>query len=409
MRDPQRVSRARILLFRVFAGLLIVGAIVHVGTLVPRALEVAASLPAGAWIFTSAYAASAITALAACALAIFVLWRASHRPDGRALTLFLGFLAVFWGSILRFLEIETATDTLSIQLNYSGEWVSQSAIAAWLLAVSAFLRFSALFPRPLVDRLPPPRRLRFLRTLRNALLGPWTIWIVAVIAIVLVRYAPGLVARALGVDSLERATEVQALLISVNVGTMLVAYLLIPAIIMVMGVRNLRASYRLSTPDERRRMLWVVTGFSSAGWLIVLAVAGVVAVGALDVPERLAVIIPVLFVLAPLVLVLGAALGVLYHGAIDSALALQRSTIFGILGALGIFLFAGVENALSALVERGLALPGFLGPMLAGGIVAAILIPVQRKMSAAIARRTTSEKNPVPAPPQADTPAPPAS
>lgn len=408
MRDPQHVNRTGIFLFRVIAGVLIVGAIVHVGTLVPRAFEVVASLPAGTWLFTGAYAASAITALAACALAVILLWRAAHKPDGRALTLFLGFLAVFWGSILRFLEIDAGGDTVSIQLNYSGEWVSQSAIAAWLLAVSAFLRFSALFPRPLMERLPPPRRFRFLRAIRISLLRPWTIWIVALIAIVLVRYAPGIVAGALGVDSLERATEVQALLLTVNVGTMLVAYILIPAIIMVLGVRNLRTSYRLSTPDDRRRMLWVVAGFSSAGWLIVLAVAAVVAVGALDVPERLAVIVPVLFVLAPLVLVLGAALGVLYHGAIDSALALQRSTIFGILGAIGIFLFAGVENALSALVERGLALPGFLGPMLAGGIVAAILIPVQRKVSAAIARRTTSD-NPVPAPTQAETPAPPGS
>lgn len=397
--DRQRVNRLGILLFRVFAGVLVVGAILHVATLVPRVLDVAATLPAGAWIFTGAYAACAITALAACALAVLLLWKASYKPDGRALTLFLGFLAVFWGSVFRFLEVTAGPTDVSVNLNYGGQWVSQTALAAWLLAVAAFLRFSALFPRPLTaDRLPPAKRFRFLRQVRTVLLQPLAIWGVALGAILLAQFAPGLVARRLGVNSAERAAEVQNVLLSVNLGTILLAYGLIPAIAIVLGVRNLHASYRLSSPPERRRMLWVVMGFSSASWLIVLAVASVVMLGAMDIPERLAVVVPVLFVLAPLVLVLGSALGVLYHGAIDPGLALQRSTIYGILGAVGIMIFAAVENALSALVERGLALPGFLGPALAGAIAAAVLIPVQRKLSAAIARKALADKNPAPAP-----------
>jgi hypothetical protein len=392
------VKRIAIPLFRAFAGVLVVGAILHVGSLLSSVLEVAATLPAGAWLFTGSYAACAFTALAACGLAVLLLWKASHKADGRALTLFLGFLAVFWGSFFRFLDVTATADDVAINLNYTGQWVNQSAVAAWLLAVAAFVRFSAIFPRPLTpDRLPPPGRLRSLRRLRIALLGPYTIWIVASVTILLASFTPSAVARYLDVDSIERAVQVQSVLLAVNLGTVLVAYILIPAIAIVLGVRNLRASYRMSSGDEKRRMLWVVMGFTTAGWLILLALAGVILIGALDMPERLAVIVPVLVVLGPLVIVLGCALGVLYHGAIDPRLALRRSTIYGILGALGIVVFAGVENLLSALVERGLALPGFLGPLVAGGIAAAVLIPVQKKMKAAFARRTSDHENAVPA------------
>jgi hypothetical protein len=390
------VNRLATILFRSFAGVLVLGAILHVGTLLPRVREVAASLPTGAWIFAGAYAASAITALAACGLAVLLLWKASHKADGRALTLFLGFLAVFWGSLFRFLEVNAGPTDVAINLNYGSQWFSQAAIASWLLAVASFLRFSALFPRPLTaDRLTPARRFHFFRRARLAMLRPVPVWLVTGGAILVAQYAPRIVVRLLGVTSAERAAEVQGVLAAVNVTTVAVTYLLIPAVAIVVGVRNLHASYRLSSGEERRRMLWVVVGFSAASWLIVLALGSVILLGTLDIPEMLAIVVPVLFMLAPLMLVLGSALGVLYHGAIDPALAVRRSTVYGVLGAIGIVIFAGVENALSALVEGGLALPGFIGPMIAGGIVAAVLIPVQRRMSAAIARRSEAEHNAV--------------
>ncbi len=376
-------------LFRAFAGVLVLGAIVHVGTLLPRVRDIATGLPAGAWIFSGAYAACALTALAACGLALLLLWKASHKADGRALTLFLGFLAVFWGSLFRFIEVDAAPDEVSVNLNYGSQWVSQTAIAAWLFATAAFLRFSALFPRPLTaDRLRPAKRFHFLRRLRVALLRPWPVWTGTIVAYVIVQYAPSLVARLLGADGAQRLAETQSVMGTVYLSMVAVGYLVIPAIAIVLGVRNLRASYRRAPDDERRRMLWVVMGFSVAAWLIVLAIGSVILLGRLDTPQILSIITPVLFVLAPLMLVIGSALGVLYHGAIDPALAVRRSTLYGVAGVVGIVIFAGIENALSALVERGLALPGFVGPLIAGGIVAAVLIPVQRRMSAAFARRT---------------------
>jgi hypothetical protein len=115
------VKRIAIPLFRAFAGVLVVGAILHVGSLLSSVLEVAATLPAGAWLFTGSYAACAFTALAACGLAVLLLWKASHKADGRALTLFLGFLAVFWGSFFRFLDVTATADDVAINLNYTGQ------------------------------------------------------------------------------------------------------------------------------------------------------------------------------------------------------------------------------------------------------------------------------------------------
>lgn len=173
----------------------------------------------------------------------------------------------------------------------------------------------------------------------------------------------------------------------VYVATAAVVYVLVPFAVVAIGVHNLRTSYRLASRGNRRRMLWVTTGFSLATWLILAALGGAVLVGTLDLPEVTAIGLVILIVLAPLLLVLGSAMGVLYAGAIDPALALRRSTIYGSLGALGIVAFAGLENALSTLVESRLGFPSFIGPLVAGAIVAAVLIPIQRRVSGAVARR----------------------
>lgn len=48
-------------------------------------------------------------------------------------------------------------------------------------------------------------------------------------------------------------------------------YVLLPLTAIGIGVHNLRTSCRLASLEERRRMLWVTTGFSLATWLIVAA------------------------------------------------------------------------------------------------------------------------------------------
>lgn len=362
-----------------FAGVLIVAAVVHVATLWPRVEELAQVLPRHSWLLVAGYGLSALTALTACALAGLLLWKASDRPDGRALTLFLGFLAVFWGSVFRFMQVSAGGDAINVEVSYGSGWLSQSALGSFLLASAAFLRFSGVFPRPLEGRLGPPRLGRFrvgrwLRRVRVAFLSPWAVWGSAVLVYLVQRFAPA----ALDWLSDPGATSPEAVPTAALLG-FLIAILLLAGyavLAMAMGARNLRDGYRLAGPEERRRVLWVVAGFSGAWWLV-LAAVGLIAVSAamgegLDV---LGVAAPIALVFAPLVAVIGAAIGVLYAGAIDPALALERSTVYGALGVTGIISFTALENALSELVEQWVRLPGFVGTMVAGGVVAAVLVP----------------------------------
>jgi hypothetical protein len=157
-----------------------------------------------------------------------------------------------------------------------------------------------------------------------------------------------------------------------------------------LAARNLGTNYRLAVGEERRRVQWVFAGFATAWWLV-LAGAGLVVVSALlgsagtgegavavwD-PAMLAVALPLALFLAPLLVVVGAAIGILYAGAIDPALALEKSTIYGILGVLGLVTFAALESVLSELLEGWVPLPGLVGPATAGAVVALALVPVRK-------------------------------
>lgn len=378
-------SMVNSLRFRIPAGVLIAVALVHVGTLIPRVVDLAANVPlAAAWI-VGGYALSALTALTACVLAAFLLWKASDRPAARMLILFLTFLAIFWGSLFRFVELTNDGDSLSVGLTYGSNWISQSALAAFVLCVMSFVRFTALFPRPLTaDRLPPAR-LGWLRRIRETTLRAVPVWGAAVVIWTVIRVVPELIGRSLDPDAM--AAGGAMVLVRANLLLMLIGYVVVPLAAAVVGIMNLRTSYRLADAGERRRMTWVMVGFSAATWLI-LAAAGVgVVAGAFDIPERVALAIPVLFGLAPLLVVLGSVVGVLYGGAIDPALALQRSTVYGVLAALAVVAFAGLENGLSALIEQRLGLPGFTGSVVAGAIVALALIPVRRPLKRFVTSR----------------------
>jgi len=383
---------ARVWLFRTLAGALVLGAVVHVSTLLPRVLDLAEALPSRAWLPVAGYAVSALTALLACALAALLMWKAPNRADARALTLFMAFLAIFWGSLFRFLHIDGSGTEVSVQLSYGGGWISQSALAALLLAVAAFTRFSALFPQPLTaQRLPPPRRFPVLRKLRAATLRPLPVWGSVVTLLIIQNLGIDVVARIAGVETAEDPAGAQKLLLGVLIGIMaLAAGFALSAI--VLGMRNLRASYHMASAEERKRILWVVSGFSLASWMVLAAfgILIVIVTTPLDA-TALGAAVPLALVLAPLVLVASATIGVLYSGALDSALVLRTSTIYGALAAIGVVAFAGIENALSGIVEDRLALPGALGSVIAGAVVAAVLVPLRGAVRRWAKRRRSHE------------------
>jgi len=370
MKDMQRVA------FRIGAGILILGATLHVATLWPTVTALADTLPRQAWMVVAGFAVSAGTALLACALALLLLWKAADRADARALTLFLGFLSLFWGSLFRFMSVAGENNSISVMITYGGGLASQSALIALLLAGAAFLRFAALFPRPLTPgRLPPARRPLWLRRMREATLRPLPVWAAAAIVIAAELWLIDLVALFIpdGVDT-QTWMPLRAAL-----WTWIGMYIACLVAAVLVGLRNLRTSYRVATPEERSRMQWLLSGFNVAGWMVVGAFGIIILIVTTDVSaSALGAAVPLALVLAPLVLVLCAAVGILYSGAIDPALVLQKSTIYGALGAVAVVTFAGIENALSNLIEERLGLPGFLGAMVAGGLVTGALIPFRK-------------------------------
>jgi hypothetical protein len=355
-------------LFRGLAGLLVLGAVLHVATLWPRVAILAAELGPRAWIVFLVFGLVATTALAAGALAGFLLWRVPDRSDARALTLFLGFLAFFWGSLFRFVQIAYSSEDLSVTINYGGGWISDSALASFVFTLAAFVSFSAVFPRPLAPRLPPPRRFDRPHRLRVAARRPRNIWGAAVLAILAVNGVPAIVFR---------LTQSQTV-IAVMFAAVILVLAACAVAAMVLGARNLRLSYRTASAEERDRVLWVVTGFSVASWALIASAALVALSASIGHGGTLAMVIAVAVLLfAPLLVVVSAAVGILYAGAIDPALVLRRSTAYGFLGAIGLIAFTVLETALSELVERWVDLPGFVGPLLAGLLVTLALIPVR--------------------------------
>jgi hypothetical protein len=378
--------------FRAAAGILIMAALAHVSTVWPRVFALAGVLPAHSWLFVAAFALSAATALAACALAAFLAWRVPDRPDARALTFFLCFLALYWGSLFRFIQVEGANREFTIELSYGGGWVSQVAIASFLFAVAAFLRFSALFPEPLTpDRLPPSRTPRGLRRLREAFLRPVPVWSFPIALLAVQRFGTQLASLIL-IDKEAVAASGQAprsfIVTLIGIACIQVVACLCA---LLLGARNLRDSYRRVSAADRKRMMWVVGGFSASTWMVFGALGLVALIVATDISaDALGAAIPLALVFAPAILVASAAIGILYAGAIDPALVLRRSTVYGIVGALGLVMFAAIENVLSELVEQRLHMPGFVGAILAGGLVTIGLIPVRSGIASMIKRRSGS-------------------
>lgn len=209
----------------------------------------------------------------------------------------------------------------------------------------------------------------------------------------------------LGVDMAGRMAALaqgrtDPLLVAV-LGLSVVILALGPLALMALGKLNLLDGYRVSPPGSRGRILWLVAGSVLAFWMILAPLGGAL----LREWTGLEIFMGPLLagaVLAPLVLVLSMGMAVLYAGALDPALAVQRSTIYGAAGALGLVTFAGLENVLSEYVAARLGLPGAVGSMAAGAAAAAVMLPFQAGIKRVAARWLQTAGADAPAPPSSD-------
>lgn len=377
----------------------------HVGVLIPRYILTDDAVPLSIRLFVGCIVFTVLAAIGGSVLALILVVRSWRRPEARPLALFLAAAAALWGSVLRLLDVSAAARDLSISINASTVPLLVLSVTV-VVAAASFLRLSALFPAPLDPGvLPPPRRLHALRRARVALLRARTVWLSAALALLaIMAYTMGggpvlafIFAGTFDFESVITRPENVALLRVWGGGMAVLAavtVVLMPAIAMILGVRNLVAGYRAAAHDERRRVLWIVAGSSIAAWMILapLLAAPVTMLTSLSA-DWLPFVGGLLLAFAPAVLVCTAAVAIFYSGAVDPALVLKRSTVFGILGAAGFVLFTALESVVSEFFEATLGLPGVVGSVAAGCIAAALMIPVRRALSLRSRRAPSAQRS----------------
>lgn len=135
--------------------------------------------------------------------------------------------------------------------------------------------------------------------------------------------------------------------------------------------------YRAADGEGRRRVLWLAQGLVAFTLVATLQVALVILtrVTLLRIPLpgweywlRLAALFAGLAFLA---------VAVFYRGALDPALVLRRTAVYGILGVGLVFLFTGIENLTSSWLAARLGLGESAGAWLAGGVVAVLVGSLQ--------------------------------
>jgi hypothetical protein len=366
--------------------------VAHVGVLIPRYILTDPAIPLSMRIFVGSIVVTVLAAVAGSLLALTLVARSWGRPGARALALFLAAVSTLWGSILRLIDVQAAADSVQIQLQASSSLEVFVLSSAVIIASAAFLRFSALFPGPLpATALPPGRRFPVLRRARLALLRPRTVWLIAAAAIAVAAvYGPVagrlialIMTGTLDVESvLATDAAVRRVWLAGLVGVATVTMFILPLTAMIVGMRNLGAGYRVAATEERRSLLWLVAGTSIAGWMILVPLIAIpfTIIASLS-PDWLAYVAGLLLVFAPAVLVGSVAVAIFYSGAVDPALVLQRSTIYGILGVMAFVLFTALESLLSNVFVASLGMPGLVGSILAGCVAAGVLVPLRRALS----------------------------
>jgi hypothetical protein len=341
------------------------------------------------------------TAFTACGIGFAVIWRAAHRPAARALTWFLGSLALFWASVY-----------LAVVLGRGGPdapaWVRPLIevdgliihLALWL-APAAFVSFSAVFPRPLgpeelaaplspTDRGDAGKGVRAVAArvarlgarpvfwLRRLLLRRRLVWPVAVVlgSLPLLVYAIGRIAGAEGLD-VDGSSPVVAWIGGWTLGLLIAFFVLfflvgVPAAILISAL-NLRFGYRLADADDRRRIRWIVDGCVVGAVGLFANMALQVAFDMVGLEHAVAKAIPgVILGVGNLTMVICLAVGIFYDGALESSLIVRRSAVYTAFGVLLTFVFAGVENIASSLLSAQLGLPDGASSFVGGGAAALV-------------------------------------
>lgn len=161
---------------------------------------------------------------------------------------------------------------------------------------------------------------------------------------------------------------------------------------------SLKLARRAASENDRRRIDVIFLGFSTALWSFLLVAILPFGLGPLlgDVGYGLYITLLLGFsaTIAGLCLILGLAAAVLVGGALDPAIALQRTTLYGTLGVLWVGAYGAIENLLSEWIEARMPLSGTASALFLGGALAVVMIPIHGWLKPMLERSQNKEEPP---------------
>lgn len=377
-------------------------------------------------------------AVVACAVvALLILARWPGTPGARPLGLSFAFGSLAWVDLVLAPTLAPmGLETPHGRLFAGGPWAAAADAAGYLsmwMAGAAFVRFAAVFPRPLTrEALVASVGMDAAARRRVAATGPAGQWSVLAVLERLARTVERGFARVIPYGRLPVAfqrdfaprgsvelagrlavfSERPALpwlialavglplaLLGAGTGVRVVAdYVLLMAVAMWTQFA-LVAAYHTSAPEDRRRMLWVVEGSLLGGvlpilvWVLLAFLPGHDFTAGLVVPAELAekgsrfrILMAGWMMPAGLVFTAGVVMAVFYDGALDPRLALRKTTLYGLVGIALVFLFGIVETVASDLVLAPMGMDTGVGSWIAGGAAAFAFGPLQEALKGKVDR-----------------------
>ncbi|HEX6036496.1 hypothetical protein [Longimicrobium sp.] len=326
---------------------------------------------------------------AAAVLALALAWRSWDRNDARALATFLALTAfVLSGDGVWWL----------MTMARAPEWlrsVTDLSIPVCALAgMTAMLRFSCSFPRPLTPAELADggsRARRVLAAAQRRSLDAAAVRRVAtgsILGLILVPESIRIVAEVVG-RPLPNFTLLKYIVFGMLLSSMAVSAL------------NLRAGYRGADADGRRRIYWVLEGFLLATGIAVLASLLKVLQDATGYVPPLRFWYGLSMMAAFAALLACVAIAMFYAGALDPALAIRRTAVAGLVGVAMVVTFATLEQVLQGYLGQWLGLSDRVGGILTGVGVGLTFEPLRTRTATfveGVLARWTSAPSPASSP-----------
>jgi hypothetical protein len=295
----------------------------------------------------------AFTTIVAIGAALYLVMRSSRHADGRALALFLMFSALTYEKIFGTTGYPgPLQEKFTIALLNAGVsrdfllWLFGPVPWSLWLALAAALRFSVVFPHPPLsaEAIDDSGRTDRRGMLRGA----------GVAGLDIGAAFRGVAKRALQIGALRPlplwTSAVLLIVVTtlVGPGARAALFAIAASLVTALAITNLRASYNVIDEAEKKRMRWLMLGFAIGGSLFLIA-----ALPLLFFDDPVANIPAlVLLMVAPTIIMVCMALGVVYKGPADAGEMLERVPGAAALALVVLLVFAVTLTSLSALATR---------------------------------------------------------